>query len=107
MEFAMTVSSLGGYFQNLPAKISVSSGSLTSQLQPKDAKAEFLEEATKTPAERVQEDVRNRLGISDEEFAAMDSAARSAVDDAVRAEVRRMVEDKRDSGLGHFADVSA
>jgi hypothetical protein len=107
MEFAMTVSSLGGYFQNFPTKISVSSGSLTTQLQPKDAKAEFLEEATKTPAERIQEDVRKRLGISEEEFAKMDPAARAAVDDAVRAEVRRMVEENRDSGLGHFADVSA
>lgn len=103
----MSISSLGSFSQNLSTRFTISSGQVTNQLKPKDAETEFLEEARKTPAERIQDGIRKRLGITDEEYATMDKAARSAVDDAVRAEVRRMVEEKRDSGLGHFADVSA
>lgn len=112
----MSVSALGGYFQNIPSKISVSSGTFASPLQPKDAKdakdgkdakAEFLEEASKTPEERIQEAVRKRLGIGEEEFAKMDASARSAVQDAVRQQLRELSEQGSAKSLGNFADVKA
>lgn len=109
----MSVSGLGSYFQNLSSKVSVSSGTFASPLQPKDgkeggsAKAEFLEEATKTPAERIQDAVRKRLGISEEEFEKMDASQRSAVESAVREMIQEQVAQGNDRGVGHFADVTA
>jgi TPP-dependent pyruvate/acetoin dehydrogenase alpha subunit len=79
---------------------------LSAPLQKPDVEAEFLKEARKTPAERLHEALLKKLGLTEEEFAALDPQSKAAVEEAVKSEIVKQAQAKSEKSLGLFTDVS-
>jgi nitric oxide reductase activation protein len=103
-EFAMSMS------------ISLSGASPTSLLDtPKPAKPAaaksveqtFLDYAKMTPAERMHAQMLAQLGLTEDQFKAMDPAAQQKVEDKIREMVKQQVQNGTDKRTGIITDKTA
>ena len=103
-EFAMSMS------------ISLSGASPTSSLgTPKPAKPAaaksveqtFLDYAKMTPAERMHAQMLAQLGLTEDQFKAMDPAAQQKVEDKIREMVKQQVQNGTDKRTGIITDKTA
>lgn len=85
--------------------IAVSRRSFLKPLDTTSPEAEFLKEAKKTPAERIRAAVLKKLGLTEEELAAMDSAAKAAIEKIIKQEIEQKLKAKTGEGAAHLADL--
>lgn len=105
----MTVSIGSSFFAGLSSTKALGSGNSFSASATKqsDAAEAFLEEAKKTPADRIKEAILKKHGLSEEQFAAMDSKERAAIMDEVKAEILRQIQAGTGSKVGFYTDTRA
>jgi len=72
----------------------------------KTARDEFREFAQMTPAERMRAAMLQRLGIKEEDLAAMSPEERQAVEEKLKAMIKEQVENDPDQRPGRIADVT-
>lgn len=70
-------------------------------LKPPSATEIFLEEARKSPIERMREQIMQELGISEEDLGAMSPEERRATED----KIREMIEEKFRQAAGADSDA--
>ena len=81
------------------------SSSLTAKLpEPKTPEEKFLEYAKMTPAERMHAAMLAQLGITEDQFKAMDSAAKQKIEEKIREMVRQQAENGGDKRAGLVTD---
>jgi hypothetical protein len=88
----------------LSSALKVTKGVAEKPVEEKSVEANFLKEAKKTPAERLHEALLKKLGLTEEEFQALDPEAKAAVEEAMREEVAKLAKQKGDTGV--LADIS-
>lgn len=105
----MTVSIGSSLFAGLSSTAALGSGkSFSAPALGKSSAAEaFLEEARKTPADRIKDAILKKRGLSEEQFAAMDSKERAAIMDEVKAEILRQIQAGTGSKVGFYTDTRA
>ncbi|MDQ2078628.1 hypothetical protein RA307_00415 [Xanthobacteraceae bacterium Astr-EGSB] len=88
----------------LSSALQVTKGVLEKQVGEKSVEADFLKEAKKTPAERMHEALLKKLGLTEEEFQALDPEAKAAVEEAMREEVAKQAKQSGETGV--LADLN-
>ncbi len=86
------------------------SGSVAESLTAKPAETaaqKFLDYANMTPAERLQAQMLNQLGISEDQFKAMSPAEQQKVMDKIREMIKQQVQNSSDKRTGMITDISA
>ncbi len=86
------------------------SGSATASLAAKPAETaaqKFLDYANMTPAQRLQAEMLNQLGITEDQFKAMSPAEQQKVMDKIRELVKQQVQNSSDKRTGMITDISA
>ena len=80
-----------------------SSGLTAKPAETKSAEEKFLEYAKMTPAERMHAAMLAQLGITEDQFKAMDSAAKQEIEDKIRDMIKQQAENGGDTraGLDH------
>jgi hypothetical protein len=101
-EFAMSVS-LSNALTFLTPK---SSNLAAKPAEIKSPEEKFLEYAKMTPAERMHAAMLAQLGITEEQFKAMDSAAQQKIADKIRDMIRQQAENGGDKRAGLVTDKS-
>jgi hypothetical protein len=110
-ELVMSVSFPSG-FATLSPTPSVSpskSGNAAASLaKPAETAAQkFLDYANMTPAERLQADMLNQLGITQDQFKAMSPAEQQKIMDKIREMIKQQVQNGSDKRTGLITDISA
>jgi hypothetical protein len=111
-EFVMSISFPSGFTAPSPTP-SVGQSKSTSaatSLAAKPAQTpaqKFLEYANMTPAERMQAQMLNELGITEDQFKAMTPAEQQKVLDKIRELVKQQVQNSSDKRTGMITDISA
>ena len=91
-----------------PASATPKPGSLTAKpAETKTAEQKFLEYARMTPAERMHAAMLAQLGITEDQFKAMDPAARQKIEDKIRDMIRQQASSSGDKRTGLIADKTA
>lgn len=105
----MTVSIGSSFFAGLSSTKATGGGnSFSSPVAGKsDAAEAFLEEAKKTPADRIKDAILKKRGLSEEQFAALDAKDRAAIMDEVKAEMLRQIQAGTGSKVGFYTDTRA
>ena len=67
--------------------------------------AAFLEEAHKTPAQRIRDAILTKLGITEQQLAAMDPAERQAIEKQIAKEIAEQVKANAGKTSGFFTDL--
>lgn len=99
--------SLSGVFSSLTTKQLPSSSNLKpSDSDSQSAEQKFLDYMKMTPAQRMHAAMLSQLGISEDEFNAMDPAAQKAVEQKIQQMIQRQAEQSNDKRTGLIADVS-
>jgi hypothetical protein len=106
MEIAMSIS-LSGVLSSLTTKPLPAN----SQLKPKDddqsgAEQKFLDYMKMTPAQRMHAAMLSQLGISEDEYNAMDPAAQKEVEQKIQQMIQQQAEQSNDKRTGLITDVS-
>jgi hypothetical protein len=103
-EFAMSISfsgALPSVFDNLK------SASLTAKpVEAKTAEQKFLDYAKMTPAERMHAAMLAQMGITEDEFKAMDGAAQQKIEDKIREMVKQQAAESSNKRTGLITDKS-
>jgi hypothetical protein len=73
----------------------------------KSAEEEFLDYAGMTPAERMHAALLSQMGLTKEEFEALDPKEREAIAEKIREEIKRQIENGSQKRSGMIADISA
>ena len=81
------------------------SGGLTS-VDAKSVEQTFLDYAQMTPAERMHAAMLGQLGLTEEEFQAMDPAAQREVAQKIQEMIRQQAEKTNDQRTGLIADMT-
>ena len=101
-ESAMSVS-----FPSALTFLTPKSASLTAKpAEIKTPEEKFLEYAKMTPAERMHAAMLAQLGITEDQFKAMDSAAQQKIEEKIREMVRQQAENGGDKRAGLVTDKS-
>jgi hypothetical protein len=99
--------------------ISISGASPTSLFDPKPAsltakpaetksvEQKFLEYARMTPAERMHAQMLAQLGLTEDQFKAMDPAAQQKIEDKIRDMIKQQAANSNDKRTGIITDKSA
>jgi hypothetical protein len=93
-----------------PSKSASATASLATSLATKPAETaaqKFLDYANMTPAERLQAQMLNQLGITEDQFKAMSPADQQKVLDKIREMVKQQVQNSSDKRTGMITDISA
>jgi hypothetical protein len=111
-EFVMSVSFPSGFATPSPTSSAVpsTSGSAAASLVVKPAETaaqKFLDYANMTPAQRLQAEMLNQLGITEDQFKAMSPAEQQKVMDKIRELVKQQVQNSSDKRTGMITDISA
>ena len=81
--------------------------SLTAKpAETKTPEQKFLEYAKMTPAERMHAAMLSQLGITEDQFKAMDPAAQQKIEEKIREMVRQQAENGGDKRAGLVTDKS-
>jgi hypothetical protein len=99
---SVTISSSPFASQSPATNASKSSAATSADTSVEDA---FLKEANKTPAQRLHEEILKELGITEQQFAAMDPKTKAAVEQKVQDKIKQLLQAKGDKGVGNFTDV--
>ena len=95
----------------LPASLFDTQKSATTlTAKPAEAKSveqKFLEYARMTPAERMHAQMLAQLGLTEDQFKAMDPAAQQKVEDKIREMVKQQVQNGTDKRTGIITDKTA
>jgi TPP-dependent pyruvate/acetoin dehydrogenase alpha subunit len=75
--------------------------------ETKTAEQKFLEWAKMTPAERMHAQMLSQLGITEDQFKAMDPAAQQKIEDKIRDMIKKHAEDSNDKRTGLITDKTA
>jgi TPP-dependent pyruvate/acetoin dehydrogenase alpha subunit len=67
----------------------------------------FLEWAKMTPAERMHAQMLSQLGITEDQFKAMDPAAQQKIEEKIRDMIRKQAENGNDKRTGLITDKMA
>lgn len=82
--------------------------SLTAKpAETQTAEQKFLQWAKMTPAERMHAQMLSQLGITEEQFKAMDPAAQQKIEEKIRDMIKKQAENKGDQRTGLITDKSA
>jgi hypothetical protein len=108
----MSVSFPSGFATPSPTSSAVqsTSGSAAASLGAKPAETaaqKFLDYANMTPAQRLQAEMLNQLGITEDQFKAMSPAEQQKVLDKIRELVKQQVQNSSDKRTGMITDISA
>ena len=87
-------------------------GATKSKLTAKPAETQtaeqkFLQWAKMTPAERMHAQMLSQLGITEDQFKAMDPAAQQKVEEKIRDMIKKQAENTGDKRTGLITDKSA
>ena len=88
----------------LSSALNVTKSAVEKQVGEKSVEAEFLKEAKKTPAERLHDAILKKLGMTEEEFNALDPKTKAEVENSVREEIAKLAKQNGDTGV--LADLS-
>lgn len=92
---------------SLPAGFTLDKTGASNNDPSKTVEADFLKEAQKTPAQRMQEALLKKLGITPEEFDAMDADQKSAITGAIKDELMQQIKAGGASKTGNYTDMMA
>ena len=67
----------------------------------------FLEYAKMTPAERMHAQMLSQLGITEDQFKAMDPAAQQKIEEKIRDMIKKQAENGNDKRTGLITDKTA
>ncbi len=70
----------------------------------KTAAQQFLEYANMTPAERLHAQMLAKLGLTEDQFKAMDPAAQQKVEDKIREMIKQQLSESSDKRTGMITD---
>lgn len=82
------------------------SESSDSQSTQSSAEQKFLDYMKMTPAQRMHAAMLSQLGISEDEFNSMDSAAQQKVEQKIQQMIQQQAEQSNDKRTGLVADIS-
>jgi TPP-dependent pyruvate/acetoin dehydrogenase alpha subunit len=88
----------------LSSALQITKGVVEKPVGEKSVEAEFLKEAKKTPAERMHEAMLKKLGLTEEQFQALDPETKAAVEESIREEIAKQAKQTGDTGV--LADLS-
>jgi hypothetical protein len=71
------------------------------------AEQKFLEWAKMTPAERMHAQMLSQLGITEDQFKAMDPAAQQKIEEKIRDMIKKQAENGNDKRTGLITDKTA
>jgi hypothetical protein len=107
-EFAMSMSiSLSGAAPTSLFDLSKPANSAAKPAQTKSVEQTFLDYAKMTPAERMHAQMLAQLGLTEDQFKAMDPAAQQKVEDKIREMVKQQVQNGTDKRTGIITDKTA
>lgn len=86
--------------------LSLSSGSLSSQIKP-DVQDEFLEIARMSPAERLHMQILESMGLTEEDLAAMPPEARKSALEEISRRMLDSLTGNADAEPGSMVDMMA
>ena len=100
--------SLSGVMSSLSSKPLPAGFSLKSADSESGDSAEqkFLDYMKMSPAERMHAAMMSQLGISEDEFNAMDPAAQQKVEQKIQQMIQQQAEQSNDKRTGLIADIS-
>lgn len=82
------------------------SESSDSQSAHSPAEQKFLDYMKMSPAERMHAAIMSQLGITEDEYNAMDPAAQKAVEQKIQQMVQQQAEQSNDKRTGLITDIS-
>jgi len=82
------------------------SGLTAAPVEAKSAEQKFLEYAKMTPAERMHAAMLAQMDLTEDQFKAMDPAAREEIEDKIREMIRQQAENSNDTRTGMITDKS-
>ena len=88
-----------------PSKSSSAATSLAAK-PAETAAQKFLEYANMTPAERLQAEMLNQLGLTEDQFKAMDPADQQKVMDKIRELIKQQAQNGGNPRTGLLTDMS-
>jgi hypothetical protein len=107
-EFAMSMSiSLSGASPTSLFDTSKPANPAAKPAQTKSVEQTFLDYAKMTPAERMHAQMLAQLGLTEDQFKAMDPAAQQKVEDNIREMVKQQVQNGTDKRTGIITDKTA
>jgi hypothetical protein len=104
-ELAMSISFAGA----LPTSVfdNLKPTSLTAKpAEAKTAEQKFLDYAKMTPAERMHASMLAQMGITEDQFKAMDPAAQQKIEDKIREMIKQQAAQSSDKRTGLITDKS-
>jgi hypothetical protein len=104
-EFAMSVSFSGA----LPAASFEKTKAATLTAKPaetKTAEQKFLEYAKMTPAERMHAAMLAQMGLTEDQFKAMDPAAQQKIEEKIKDMIQKQAANSNDNRTGLITDKS-
>jgi len=99
--------SLTGTAASTPFASTATSSKLDKALDTQSVEEKFLEYAKKTPAEKMFEAMLGQLGITPEQFAAMDPDAQRAVMEKIQKLIEQQVKNGGNNEPGQITDKMA
>ena len=75
--------------------------------ETKTAEQKFLEWAKMTPAERMHAQMLGQLGLTEEQFKAMDPAAQQKIEERIREMIKQQAANTGDKRTGLITDKTA
>jgi len=75
--------------------------------EAKSAEQKFLEYAKMTPAERIHAAMLAQMGLTEDQFKAMDPAAQQKIEDKIRDMIKQQAANNSDKRTGLITDKSA
>jgi len=104
----MSISGIGGSspFMNIGAFGSVGSSLLAAETEKKTPRAEFMEYAQMTPAERMRAAMLSRMGLEEKDLAGMFAEEREAVEAKIKAMIKAQIEADQDKRPGRITDIT-
>jgi len=88
----------------LSSAFQVTKGVVEKSVGENSVEADFLKEAKKTPAERLHEAMLEKLGLTEEQFKALDPDTEATVEESIRDEIAKLAKQNGDTGV--LADIS-
>jgi TPP-dependent pyruvate/acetoin dehydrogenase alpha subunit len=99
--------SFPGSVATTPATVASKSALTAKPADSKTAEQKFLEWAKMTPAERMHAQMLSQLGITEDQFKAMDPAAQQKIEEKIRDMIKKQAENGGDKRTGLITDKSA
>jgi TPP-dependent pyruvate/acetoin dehydrogenase alpha subunit len=83
------------------------SGAVTAKSpEAKTAEQKFLDYAEMTPAERMHAAMLAQMGVTEDEFKAMDPAAQQKIEEKIREMIKQQAAENGDKRTGLITDMS-